>query len=205
MGTFNIALAANRIGARVIYVSTDSVFDGTIGNYSEADTPKPLNTYSTTKAAAERVVTNLCENFAVVRTNFYGFNRRGVGFFNWLIQNLRAAQPISAFHDIVFSPLEVRNLSDAIAELAASHHVGTVHLGSRTAISKYAFACEVAKMLGKDPSRLVKKASVDDAGLAAPRPKNTSLNSSLALSLLRVELLDVPDGIRNAMAACNSP
>jgi dTDP-4-dehydrorhamnose reductase len=203
MGTFNIVSAANRIEARVIYVSTDSVFDGSTGNYSETDIPRPVNTYSTTKAAAERVVTNLCKDFAVVRTNFFGLNRKGGGFLNWLIQKLHDSQQISAFQDIVFSPLEVRNLSEALRELAVSRYVGILHLGSRTQVSKYAFACKVAEMLGRDPTMLVRKTSVDEAKLVALRPKNTSLNSSLALSTLNVELRDIHESIRNAVAAFN--
>jgi dTDP-4-dehydrorhamnose reductase len=204
IGTFNIACAANRIGARLTYVSTDSVFDGNKGNYSETDAPKPINTYSTTKAAAEAVITNLCKDFAIVRTNFFGLNRRGGGLLNWLVEKLRNSQQVPAFYDVVFSPLEAGNLSSAIAELGVSKYVGILHLGSQTPISKYLFACEVAETLGKDPTRLVKKISVDEAKLAAPRPKNTSLNSSLALSVLKVELQEIHEGIRNAVAAFNS-
>jgi dTDP-4-dehydrorhamnose reductase len=203
LGTFNVAYAAEKLGARVIYVSTDGVFNGATGDYSETDTPKPINTYSTTKAAAEGVVASLCKDFAIVRTNFYGFNRRGRGLLNWLVGRLSESGQVAAFYDVVFSPLEVGNLSDAIAELGAGNYVGILHLGSRTSISKYSFACEVAEMLTRDPTRLVRRISVDEAKLAAPRPKNTSLNSSLALSLLKVELQMPRDGIRKAMTAFN--
>jgi dTDP-4-dehydrorhamnose reductase len=205
MGTFNVACAAEKIGARLVYVSTDSVFDGSAGNYSENDLPRPINTYSASKAAGEAVVRTIAKDFVVVRTNFFGRNRNGVGFFNWLVQQIRGAREIPGFYDVIFSPLEVRNLSEAIAELASNPYIGTLHLGSRTPISKYEFACTVAKMMGRDPAKLVKRVSVDEAGLVARRPKNTSLDSSRALGLLQTKLQDVNNGIRKAVVDLNGP
>ncbi len=78
---------------RVIYISTDSVFDGVKGNYSEVDIPSPLNNYAKSKIEGEWYVEQEAENYVIIRTNMFGFNRlRGQSFAEWVINELAKRQ-----------------------------------------------------------------------------------------------------------------
>ena len=72
--SINVASIARKIGAYLIHISTDSVFDGTKGNYKEDDTPNPINVYGKTKLEAEQKVTSIQPDSCIVRTNIYGWN-----------------------------------------------------------------------------------------------------------------------------------
>jgi len=72
-GTRNIAVACSKVGAKLVYISTDYVFDGEKGNYDEQDKPNPINYYGVTKLEGENQVINNCKNYVILRTSvLYG-------------------------------------------------------------------------------------------------------------------------------------
>ena len=119
-GTENVALAAKEAGARLIYISTDSVFDGEKGMYVETDTPHPVNTYGRSKLEGEGKVQQWMPDALIVRTAFYGWspnqsNRPSLS--EWVVTNLRQGKILNMFTDVFFSPIFTSNLSAVITEL----------------------------------------------------------------------------------------
>ena len=178
---------------RLVFISTDSVFDGTRGHYRESDMPGPLNAYARSKLAAERVVETI-RNGLAIRTNFFGRNPRGAGLAEWLLRELGSGREITGFADVVFSPLHCVEAADLVVALATTEATGVLHLGASDAVSKLDFALLVADRFGLDRS-LVRSGNLADGDLAAARPLDTSLVSERASALLRRALPTVADGV----------
>lgn len=169
---------------RFIYISTDSVFDGTKGNYSEKDEVSPVNNYARTKLEGEAVVKQYNKNYMIVRTNFFGFNMvKGESFAEWIVNSLTKGKRINMFTDIIFSPVYVQTLSQLTKKLLTSKIVGILNISSQDHISKYEFGVSLSKKLDLDSS-LISPISIDEFNFIAKRPKNISLNAARAKDLL---------------------
>ncbi len=111
-------LAQRNSESLFIYISTDSVFDGKSGAYSENDKPNPLNYYSYTKLMGEDAVNKQSNHHYILRTNMYGFHRPARrALFEWGYQSLAQGKEISGFTDVVFNPLYVGQLAEVIEQL----------------------------------------------------------------------------------------
>jgi dTDP-4-dehydrorhamnose reductase len=169
---------------RFIYISTDSVFDGRRGGYSETDLPSPLNSYAKSKLEGEWYVEQESRNYVIIRTNMFGFNRiKGQSFAEWIINNLTQRKKINMFTDVVFSAVSVFALVEFINRLTMSDFIGRLNIGVCSPISKYDFGVRLANIFGLDAS-LISPMSVDEFKFKAKRPKNTSLDISKAKDIL---------------------
>jgi dTDP-4-dehydrorhamnose reductase len=174
----HVASAATRYGAWVIYVSTDSVFDGEDGSYSETDSPNPINTYAITKLDGERQIRDLCPQHLIVRTNFYGYRMpSGHSLGEWLMNELSGGKAVGGFTNVHFNPLFVDQVVQTVFDVWSSGARGIVHIGSEGTCSKYQFARELAGHCGFDLS-LVEPTVLDSTMLSAPRPLNTTLDTA---------------------------
>lgn len=189
-GAENIAKVASRYSKRLVHISTDSVFDGEKGNYSETDSPNPINEYAKSKKKGEDLVRKFLENSVVVRTNFYGNNTEEKFLFNWILKNLKDCKKFIGFANIMFNPLEIENLSTSLLELAESKYTGVLHMGSNKACSKYKFAKTIAVKLGYDDNLIIKN-NLCDNELVARRPHNTTLDNKLAKKILKKQPMDL--------------
>lgn len=188
-GAKNVALIATKYKIKLIHISTDSIFDGIKGMYSEEDIPNPINIYAQSKLLGEQLVKENSDNHIIIRTNFYGYNREGNFLFNWILENLRANKTIIGFDDVIFTPLEISNLSKMIIDISKKDYNGIIHLASDKTISKYQFAVQIAETLEFDPN-LVKKGYLDEhKGFIAKRPKNTSLSNRKAMKILDTKIV----------------
>jgi dTDP-4-dehydrorhamnose reductase len=167
-----------RADARLVLISTDSVFDGRRGGYSEEDTPEPVNVYAQTKLAAEQAAAGAADHL-VVRTNFFGRSNRGHGLAEWILRELQSQQEITGFTDVVFSPLYCGTVAEYVLSLAFGDTRGVLHVGAQDAVSKLAFAELVAQAFGYDRGG-IRPGRLADVGLAAPRPLDTSLRVEAA-------------------------
>ena len=113
----------------------------------------------------------------------------------WMISTLRNGQILSAFKDVIISPILVNDLAEILFELSLREHEGTIHIGSRDNCSKLQFAHAIAEVFKFDRKN-IQPISVDELHLEARRPKNTSLNVLRVSSLLKWEMPSVLDGIR---------
>ena len=196
-----LAAAAASVGARVLYVSTDSVFDGSRGAYRETDTPAPMNVYATTKLQGEDAIRAAHGRHVVLRTNIHGWNALDKqSLSEWMLGRLESGSPFPAFGDVVFSPLLVNDLATVMIELIDRDiDPATYHAGAADAVSKFDFAVMLADLSGTD-RLLVQRASAASAGFRAPRPRNTSLISEKLERALEQRLPTVKDGLVRFLA-----
>ena len=193
-GPENLASICNKNKIRLIHISTDSVFDGKNGSYSEEDIPNPINVYSKSKLLGEELVSKNLHNHVNVRTNFFGYNIEGKFLLNTILRTLSENKHFTGFHDVFFNPLEISNLSKMIVELSQKEVTGTINLSSDQIISKYEFALEVAKTFDLNLD-LIYKSSVEDFKFIAKRPKNTSLLNSKAKKIMSTKIFSVKESL----------
>jgi dTDP-4-dehydrorhamnose reductase len=193
--TRNIAQIADEIGSSMIYISTDSVFDGRRGNYSEKDRPNPQNVYAKTKLDGEFAVQKELERHLIIRTNIYGWNlqeKKSIG--EWMLDQFERNNPFLGFSDVICSPILVNDLSNIILDLIEKETRGLLHVGSNSPCSKYEFGKILAEVfsLNKD---LIQPASIDSMHFIAQRPKNTGLTVSKVQEILMTNIPDVRSGL----------
>jgi len=193
-GAKNVAKVANAKGIKLIHISSDQIFDGKEGWYTETDKPNPVNIYGKTKLIAEQLIQKESKNFVIVRTNFFGFDERGVNLLNWIIKTLKEGREIIGFDDISFTPLEISNLSQLIAELCMHDYNGILHLSSNEKITKYKFALMAANVFSLNKN-LIKKGKIEDLDLIATRPKNTSLSNETAKRRLHTKIIGLKESM----------
>lgn len=198
--TRTIAECASGLGARLIYVSTDAVFSGDSGNYSEADPVEPFSLYGETKLAGEEIVRELVPDSLIVRTNFFGWSMPGdKSVLEFFVNSLRAGQPVKGYPDSVVTSIYVRSLIEKIWQLNELGTRGTVHIASRDARSKYEFGVAVAEQFGLDPT-LIDAQAANSQDNTTSRGRNLSLNTDLVSSLLGEKMPSQVEGIEQARA-----
>jgi dTDP-4-dehydrorhamnose reductase len=180
-GAAAVARAAAAVGARLVHLSTDVVFDGRKpGRYREDDAPAPVYAYGRSKAEAERAVAAANPEALIVRTSLiYGGVEPSP-------HERRALEGELAFYtDEIRSPVQVGDLADALIELAGLDVAGPLHVAGADDVSRYELARLVVAAHGGDPDRLRAGTSTGD------RPRNCALDSSRARALLRTRLRGV--------------
>lgn len=181
-----IASYASRAGPFILYLSTDYVFDGERGNYREDDAPNPVNYYGLTKLAGEVAFMSCGADCAVVRaSSIYGFGPGRKNFAKFLVEKLRAGEPVKALVDQYTSPSQASLLAKAIMEIVERQLNGVFHVVGKR-MSRYEFAIKVAETLGLDKS-LIGKAEMKDLNWFARRPKDSSLNAEETKKRLKTE------------------
>jgi len=181
-----VATLARQDGVPLVHISTDAVFDGRRGDYTEGDLPHPLSVYARTKLAGERAVLEAYPRAAVLRVNFFGWSLSGArSLAEWFLNNLRAGRKMLGFTDVFFCPLLANHLAEVILTVLARQLSGLYHATGSACLSKYAFGVALAERFGYDPT-LIRPTSVEEAGLAARRsPRLTLRNEKLARALGR--------------------
>ena len=173
-GAENVARAAAHVGARLVHLSSDVVFDGRKGEpYVEEDQLTPVSEYGRTKAEGERRVANAHPEALVVRTSLI------VGGERPSKHELAAAEPRTWFTNEIRSPVQVADLAAALLELAELDVSGPLHVAGADAVSRAEFA------------ELVARRPVATAEAPPTRPLDCRLDSSQAQALLRTRLRGV--------------
>ena len=195
-GTRNISSTCRKIGAKLVYVSTDYVFDGEKGLYSEEDETNPVNYYGVTKLDGERFVRELCEDFVIARTSvLYGWHPNRLNFATWVIDSLESGVSINVAEDHYNSPTLVDNLAEAILRIARKDAAGVYHVAGSERISRYDFAMRIAEIFGLNRSLIMPVKMKDLKVWVAKRPKD----SSLSVDKIRRELEISPSDLNEAL------
>ena len=171
----NLAEQCRNGGARLLHVSTDAVFDGQIGGYSEVDQPNPQGTYAQTKYQAELVVAEVNPDAIIVRVNLFGWSLYGKrSLAEFFFNNLSSGKQVMGFTDILFCPLLVNDIAHIFIEMLESGLSGLYHVLSSDSMSKYEFGLAIARRFGFNEA-LIEPRSVLDANLKAVRSPNLTL------------------------------
>lgn len=178
-------LARQAAGASVafVHISTDAVFDGRRGGYSEDDPPSPATVYGRTKRDAEIAVLDANPAALVARVNFYGWSPSGTrSLAEYFHGRLSAGLQAPGFQDVVVSTLYVRTLIDRLRRLVARDATGLVHVVNDEPISKYEFGRSLAQAFGYDPALVIAARSSDHLSVA--RGAHLDLDTSRLRRLL---------------------
>jgi len=149
LGARNVALACYDCGAKLVYVSTNEVFDGTKREpYWEFDPPNPVGTYGRSKLAGEQFVRDILCRFYVVRTAWLYFH----GGNNFVLKIIRAADERGALRvvtDEVSNPTYALDLAQAISKLIRTDYFGIYHFTNAGSCSRYEFAKLILELSGR--------------------------------------------------------
>lgn len=196
-GTKILASACSRVDARIIYVSTDYVFDGEKGLYTEVDEPNPINQYGLTKLMGERYVMELCERSVTLRTSvLYGVHPEKSNFATWVIAALQERKLLTIVEDHFNSPTFAGNLAEVILEIVSNGLKGIYHTAGSERISRYEFALEIAEIFSFDVNLIRSIKMKELKAWKAKRPKDSSLCVDRAKKEIEIELLGVTQGLR---------
>lgn len=180
-GTGNVARAAAAAGARLIHTSTDVVFDGTKGNYTEADPPNPVTDYGRAKAAAETAVADSAASAVIIRSSLiYGWRPTVARAAQWMIDAVDRGETLQLWNDELRCPIWVESLAAALVELAGLDYAGFLHLGGSQVVSRYEFGLALLRFAGADISLVEGTQTPDDW----VRPLDCTMDTSLAKELL---------------------
>ncbi|HRI15959.1 MAG TPA: SDR family oxidoreductase [Verrucomicrobiota bacterium] len=170
--------------ATLVLFSTDLVFDGRRGGYTERDEPNPLMVYAETKVDAERIVlTN--PRHLVVRTSLnYGHSLTGDRSFNEeILQAWRAGRTLRLFTDEFRAPLAAVETARAVLDLVAASATGLFHVAGRERLSRFQIGELLAARHPEVHPKLEPASTKEFAG--APRPPDVTLNCAKAEAILR--------------------
>lgn len=191
-----LARIVARGGARLIHVSTDAVFDGAKGDYSELDLANPLSVYARTKYEGELAVLDADPRAVVARVNLIGWSLSGKrSLAEWFFNNLSAGNQVNGFTDVYFCPLLATDLAKVFLKMLARDMRGLYHVVSNDCISKYEFGVRLARRFSFDPA-LIEPVSVNKAHLTAVRSLNLSLDNDKITKQLGETLPTVSQAIQ---------
>ncbi|MCH3909290.1 MAG: dTDP-4-dehydrorhamnose reductase [Bacilli bacterium] len=175
-GTKNVTDAAEEVGAKILYISTDYVFDGTKnGIYDPNDKKNPLSVYGKTKSEGEDIVAAYPKHF-IVRTSWV-FGKNGRNFPYTMLNLARAGKSLKVINDQVGSPTYTPHLSKLIAEIIHSSVYGIYHCTNEGFVSWYDFTKEIMRLAGINDV-IIKAIHTDEYSVAAKRPLNSRLSKN---------------------------
>ena len=146
-GTRHVSQAAAEVGARLIHLSTDSIFDGKAPPYGETAVPTPVNAYGRAKARAETIVSQH-PNHVIVRTSLiYSLDRMDHGT-RWMAAALKAGEPVTLFNNQVRNPVWANALCRACLELAANSYTGVLNVAGRQVLTRADFGLKMLDWWG---------------------------------------------------------
>lgn len=175
-GVENLVEAAKKRGAKLIHVSTDYIFDGKSGPYSENDRPEPISFYGKSKLASENIVRTAEIPYLIARTMvLYGYAPKvKSNFALWLIQNLEANKPVRIVDDQFGNATLVDDLAYGLLQGCEMERSGVYNIAGRDIMSRYDFALTLAKVFEFN-STLITPIKTADLKQPAPRPKKSGL------------------------------
>lgn len=200
--TQELARFAESNGSRLIFTSTDLIFDGNKGAYCETDAAFPVNFYGDTKLEAENIIREDMPsgNFIVVRLSLmYGINCNGrKTFFDFMVDHVKNRRVLELYRDQIRSMMSVPNAAEILIRLMDHDFTGTLHVGGPQSISRYDFGKKLADRLGGAAESVIPVDMQHVVGRAR-RPVNVSLQTGLLKKILDVKLLDIDEGLRQVL------
>lgn len=152
----------------IIFISSDYIFDGLNGPYTEEALPHPLNVYGRHKLEAEKAVL-ACGGTVVRITVVYGWERAGKNFAARLIREVTGKRSVRVPEDQIGTPTYVEDIAAGLLEIYKRRLKGIYHLAAHECLSRYEFALHIAKKSNLDP-RCILPVKTKDLGQQAPRP-----------------------------------
>ncbi len=199
-GTANIALACEKNGSKLIYISTDYVFDGRGCDFFETDSPTaPCNFYGATKLAGEKAA-SACSRLFTVRISWV-FGKNGKNFVKTMLRLAKERKEIRVVDDQIGSPTYTRDLAVLLCDMISTEKYGVYHATNEGICSWADFAAEIMRQTGSD-TKIVPIPSTDYPSPAA-RPANSRMSKA---SLDRAGFGRLPawqDALKRFLSECD--
>jgi len=174
-GPKNVLAACKKIDSKLIFMSTDFVFDGKKqGNYTEDDTPNPLSHYAKTKYDAELAIIHSEVEYTICRTAvLYGWNPQKLNFITWLLEKLNNNEKLTIVTNQINNPTYVKNLAEIILKLVEKDTSGIYHTVGKDSLSRYEMALKCAEIFNYNTNLII---PINEINQKALRPNNASLD-----------------------------
>lgn len=192
-------------GARLVFCSTDTVFDGEHAPYSEDATPKPVNTYGETKVEAEQLAAGLGAQAAVARLSLVvGLPLLGAGnsFLVRMITAFKQGRRVSVPVNEIRTPVDVITVGQALLELAAGEQHGVYHIAGLTRVSRIEMARTIALRFGFPADLVVGQGAAPGR---APRPRDVSLDNRRTRTRLATPMRTLDEGMALILETSRQP
>jgi dTDP-4-dehydrorhamnose reductase len=180
-----LALIGREMGAHLVHVSTDYVFDGEAGPYAEEAIPNPRGVYALSKHIGEQAVRALGSSWAIARTAVvYGWPPAGrPNFGSWLLTSLRKGETVRLFEDQFVSPSLADSVAEQLSELAERRLQGFWNVCGADVVNRVQFGLAMCSEFGLETSSIV-RSRLADAALKSPRPAKSGLRTEKAAAQL---------------------
>lgn len=187
LGVLHVALACQKIGAEMIYISTGGVFNGKPQQvHTEFDRPEPLNIYSKAKYEGEKIVRDILDRYYIFRAGWMigGGPAKDKKFVGKMIELLTSRSEVSAVNDKYGSPTFARDFVKGIKKIIKTGNYGLYHLVNNGVVSRYEIALEIAGILGSKAK--VNPVTSEKFPLPAPRAASEAMRN-YKLQLLGID------------------
>lgn len=193
-GTKTVVESIKDNDTKLVYISSDSVYDGCKGNFLETDPVNPQNYYGLSKYKGELEASRK-ENCLILRTNLFGWNVQNKhSIAEWILNELNQKRQIKGFVDVYFSSIYTFTLAQILDKAIEINLTGLFNCGSCTSLSKYEFALHLADCFNLDKD-LIKPISIDHYNFKAKRGKNLTLNVDKLQNVLNDNLPSIIESI----------
>jgi dTDP-4-dehydrorhamnose reductase len=195
-GVEYLAECCRVLDAHLIHISSDYIFDGLKGPYTEKDKPNPLGYYGRTKLASENALKISGAINTIIRTNvLYGMAKNSrPDFVKWVISQLKSRKEIRIVTDQYNNPTFTDDLVNAIQKIIEFRRQGTYNIGGRDFLSRYDFSKIIAEYFGLD-QKLIVPITTDELNQTAKRP----LKSGLLTLKAQTEIGYRPNSIKDTL------
>jgi dTDP-4-dehydrorhamnose reductase len=196
-GTKNLIIASRSNSSKIIHISSDYVFNGKSGPYSETDVPEPVNYYGKTKLAAENALLVSRINCAIIRTTqVYGIGAYvKPNFALWIISSLQKNQVIKVVDDQFGNPTFSDDVAYSVLKVIRGNRTGLFHIAGSETINRYKFAVEIAQIFELN-KKLIKPVKTADLSQTAFRPMKAGLTTFRANSEMGIKFLNPEEGLQ---------
>ncbi len=194
VGTHNIVRICKEKKSKLVFISSDYVFDGNSGSYFEDSDPNPINYYGQTKLEGERIIKEELNDFVIIRpTILYGFNDENnkPTFLSNTIEKLRASEALHVDGYVKKYPLLIDDLALFVERIIEKGERGIFHIKGSQAVTRYEWALEIADVFGTDKGLVKKTKSVN----IAKKPQDVNLETNHE-GLMAFTTVDLNTGIR---------
>ena len=192
-GTKILSNLAGKLGIPIIYFSTDHIFNGKTGPYSEEDLPDPINEYGRTKLEGEKAVKDKTKNYLIIRLAYpyrAHFEKKS-DTVRWMIENLQNKENLELVDDQFITPIFVDDLVDAVSVLIQQNTRGIYHVVGPERLNFYEIGLKIAEVFGFD-KYLIRKTTLAElvkrSGRKARQPRDGGLRIDKLLSAFRDQI-----------------
>jgi dTDP-4-dehydrorhamnose reductase len=196
-GVKNVATASKKVQAKVIYISTDLVFDGSKDNYSEGDETHPISHYGRTKLEGEREVARILDDSAVARVSvLYDWNPfdHTYNFVSWVYNSLKEGKNFELFTDQHRNATYIKNACDALLQIHKKDERGIFHVAGKNCVNRHYIGKKVAEIFKFDDN-LISTCTSEQSNWVAKRPSKCCLSTKKMENRLHIRSMSIEEGI----------